>query len=205
VDTKKYIIEIPDNTAWLQWVKVSDKDGHVCFDFKDPEDLTPYTELDLDAVRNEAYEKGVQDTKQHWVDAPRSCAYRLGYDNGLNDAWDAARKIVLSREDGGLFNYEERKAVFGCGNYMALKKFLAQEAIEKIRQYEQKQEKIKVGDEVINDEDIKGVTVDIDDYLLHVLDENGVIQAWPREDVVKTGRYFPEIAEVLRKMREEKE
>lgn len=205
MDTKKYIIEIPDNTAWLQWVKVSDKDGHVCFDFKDPEDLTPYTELDLDAVRNEAYEKGVQDTKQHWVDAPRSCAYRLGYDNGLNDAWDAARKIVLSREDGGLFNYEERKAVFGCGNYMALKKFLAQEAIEKIRQYEQKQEKIKVGDEVINDEDIKGVTVDIDDYLLHVLDENGVIQAWPREDVVKTGRYFPEIAEVLRKMREEKE
>lgn len=202
MDTKRYIIEIPDNTAWIQWVKVSDKDGHVCFDFKDPEDLTPYTELDLDAVRNEAYEKGVQDTKQYWVDAPRSCAYKLGYENGLNDAWDAARKIVLSREDGGLFNYESRKAVLGCGNYMALKKFLAQEVIEKIRQYEQKQEKIKVGDEVINDEDIKGVTVDMDDYLLHVLDENGVIQAWPREDVVKTGRHFPEIAEVIKTMQD---
>ena len=75
--------------------------------------------------------------------------------------------------------------------------------LEKIRQYEQKQEKIKVEDEVINDEDIKSVTVDMDDYLLHVLDENGVIQAWPREDAVKTGRYFPEIAEVLRKLREE--
>lgn len=53
MDTKKYIIEIPDNTAWLQWVKVSDKDGHVCFDFKDPEDLTPYIEPDLDPVNRE--------------------------------------------------------------------------------------------------------------------------------------------------------
>ena len=205
MDTKKYIIEIPDNTAWLQWVKVSDKDGHVCFDFKDPEDLTLYTEPNLDAVRKEAYEKGVQDTKQYWVDAPRTCAYKLGYENGLNDAWDAARKIVLSREDGGLFEYEARKSVFGCGNYMALKNYSASEAIKKIRQYEQEQEDFKVGNEVINDEDIRGATVDMDDYLLYVLDENGVIQAWPREDVVKTGRHFSEIAEVLRKMQEEKE
>ena len=174
MDTKRYIIEIPDNTAWLQWVKVSDKDGHVCFDFKDPEDLTPYTEPDLDAVNKEVHDKCMSEAED--------LAYKLyspkideAYQRGLNDAWDAARKIVLSREDGGLFAYEERKAVFGCGNYMALKKFLAQEAIDKIRQYEQKQEKIKVGDEVINDEDIKGVTVDMDDYLLHVLDENGVI------------------------------
>jgi len=204
MDTKKYIIEIPDNTAWLQWVKVSDKDGHVCFDFKDPEDLTPYTEPDLDAVNKEVHDKCMSEAED--------LAYKLyspkideAYQRGLNDAWDAARKIVLSREDGGLFDYEERKAVLGCGNYMALKTFLAPEAIEKIRQYEQKQEKIKVGDEVINDEDIKGVTVDMDDYLLHVLDENGVIQAWPREDVVKTGRHFPEIAEVIKTMQEEEQ
>lgn len=58
METNKYIIEIPDNTAWIQWVKVSDKDGHVCFDFKDPEDLTPYIEPDLEQVRKEAYEEG---------------------------------------------------------------------------------------------------------------------------------------------------
>ena len=203
METKKYIIEIPDNTAWLQWVKVSDKDGHVCFDFKDPEDLTPYIEPDLYAVKKEVHDKCMSEAED--------LAYKLyspkideAYQRGLNDAWDAARKIVLSREDGGLFSYEERKAVFGCGNYMALKTFLAPEAIKKIRQYEQEQKDFKVGDEVISDEDIKGVTVDMDDYLLHVLDENGVIQAWPREDAVKTGRYFPEIAEVLRKMQEEK-
>ena len=198
MDTKKYIIEIPDNTAWLQWVKVSDKDGHVCFDFKDPEDLTPYTEPDIDAIRNEAYEKGVQDTKQHWVDAPRSCAYRVGYEKGLNDAWDAACKIVnmigLKRKD--IFGYIASSSI--------MNNFSATEAIEKIQKYEQEQEQenFKVGYEVINDEDVRGAIVDMDDYLLHVLDENGVVQAWPREYAVKTGRYFPEIAEVIKKMRE---
>lgn len=203
METKKYIIEIPDNTAWIQWVKVSDKDGHVCFDFKDPEDLTPYTEPDLDAIRNEAYEKGVQDTKQHWVDAPRSCAYKLGYENGLNDAWDAVRKIALDEKDGGL-DVAAYHEIFGYGKSFCavLKTFSAPEAIEKIRQYEQEQENFKVGYEVINDEDVRGTIVDMDDYLLHVLDENGVIQAWPREDVVKTGRHFPEIAEVIKTMQE---
>lgn len=58
MDTKKYIIDLPDNTAWLQWVKVADKDGNVYFDSKNPEDLTPYIEPDLDTVRNEAYQQG---------------------------------------------------------------------------------------------------------------------------------------------------
>lgn len=133
MDTKKYIIEIPDNTAWLQWVKVSDKDGHVCFDFKDPEDLTPYTEPDLDAVRNESYEKGVQDTKQHWEDAPWSGAYKLGYESGLNDAWETARKIA---SDNAGQNY----SIFGQ-HFTAeiLNTHSASEALEEIRAHEQAQ------------------------------------------------------------------
>ena len=185
METKKYIIEIPDNTAWLQWVKVSDKDGHVYFDFKDPEDLIPYTEPDLEQVRKEAYEEGY-----------KSGYYSDGYQRGLKDAWDAARKISImdSPTRDEIFGLVVTSNIFDENS--------ASEATEKIRQYKQD---FKVGDEVISDEDIKGVTVDMDDYLLHVLDENGVIQAWPREDAVKTGRYFPEIAEVLKKMREEKE
>ena len=92
MDTKKYIIEIPDNTAWLQWVKVSDKDGHVCFDFKDPEDLTPYIEPDLYAVKKEVHDKCMSEAED--------LAYKLyspkideAYQRGLKDAWDAVRKI----------------------------------------------------------------------------------------------------------------
>ena len=79
---KSYIIEI--NDKYKQVVLLSADGDLYC---KCVAGLTPYTEPDLDAIRNEAYEKGVQDTKQHWVDAPRSCAYRLGYENGLNDLW----------------------------------------------------------------------------------------------------------------------
>lgn len=196
MDTKKYIIEIPDNTAWLQWVKVSDKDGHVCFDFKDPEDLTLYTEPDLDAVRKEAYDKGYQDAAVKIGSDEQKIAEKA-YQRGLNDAWDAARKIesLSAREFDKVFTgYDDCFKVF--------ENYTPQEAIEKIGQYEQKQEDFKVGDEVISDEDVKGVTVDMDDYLLQVLDENGVVQAWPREDVVKTGRHFPEIAEVIKTMQE---
>lgn len=208
MDTKKYIIEIPDNTAWLQWVKVSDKDGHVYFDFKDPEDLTLYTEPDVERNMEEAFKNGYDAAcKDIDVKSKTNAAYQ----KGLEDAWDAARKIVLSREDGGLFGYEERKAVFGCGNYMALKTFLAPEAIEKIRQYEQENEGLgiqgyfKRGDEVIDADGTKAVILRVsEDNYCQVYTKNGCIYNWHIHTYKfhKTGRNFPEIAEVLKKMQE---
>lgn len=101
--------------------------------------VTPYTEPD--AIRNGAYEKGIQDIKQHWVDAPRTCAYQLGYENGLNDAWEAARKICLPEPDGGI-NTDEICNIFNVSYYSAaLKVCSASEAIEKIWQYEQEKDR----------------------------------------------------------------
>lgn len=132
--------------------------------------------------------------------------YYIGVKVGVDLAWDAAKKIVLSTEDGGLFDYDVRKSVFGCGNYMALKKYSASEAVEKIRQYEQEQEKIKIGDEV-KGKSSKGIITKISDNGNHfnVMWENGSIGCYMMEDFKKTGRHFPEIAEVLKKMQEEKE
>ena len=97
-------------------------------------EIEPYTEPDLDAIRNEEYEKGVQDTKQHLVDAPRTCAYKLGYENGLNDAWEAMRKIANMYSG-------ERKKIFGENFIQKIHSiYSASEAIEKIRQYEQEKE-----------------------------------------------------------------
>lgn len=172
--------------------------------------VTPYTEPDLDAIRNEAYEKGVQDTKQHWVDAPRSCAYKLGYENGLNDAWEAARKIVLSRDDGGI-EYEAKKEIFGHTNYNIIREFTVSEAIEKIRRYEQKQE-IQVGNEIKCDNEryvvLQKYLNNIDEPMavlfnrrdgkisvFHLYNGNGAI-------FEKTGKHFPELVELLRKMKE---
>lgn len=52
----KYIIEVPDNTQWIQWMNTSKKDGHAYFDYKAPEELTPYAEPDREAIENEVWE-----------------------------------------------------------------------------------------------------------------------------------------------------
>lgn len=198
METNKYIIEIPNNTAWLQWVKVSDKDGHVCFDFEYPEDLTPYIEPDLDAVKKEVHDKCMSEAED--------LAYKLyspkideAYQRGLNDAWEAARKIFSM--DG-----EVRETLLhNCFFKDIIENISASEAVKKIRQYE-KQEEIKVGNEV----DGKGgrgtiTKISNDGDHFNVMWENGSTGYYMIEDFKKTGRHFPEIAEVLRKMNEVRE
>ena len=145
---KKYIIELEDkpfhkgNGDFLYRVKGFNS---LVFDMTGVGKLTPYTEPDLDAIRNEAYEKGVQDTKQHWVDAPRSCAYKLGYENGINDAWEAARNIVTMPDRGfinsDILDLDPGESIFT--------KYTAAEAIEKIRTYEQKKQESITAEEVM--------------------------------------------------------
>jgi hypothetical protein len=78
-----------------------------------------------------------------------------------------------------------------------------QEAIEKLKAYEQEQEAIQVGDEVI---------LDGRKYVVLVVDEDGIPEKLLEPDgytltlttdvkLPKTGRHFPEIAAVLEKMR----
>ena len=128
METNKYIIEIPDNTAWLQWVKVSDKDGHVCFDFKDPEDLTPYIEPDLDAVKKEAYQQGYKDGyNKHDTEKIR----KRGYDKGLDDIGNALRLLLFQYSNYTLqeiFGYDTARAV--------VEHFEGSEIVARIRCYE---------------------------------------------------------------------
>lgn len=129
----KFIIELPDNTAWLQWVKVVE-DGTVYFDYKYPEDLTPYTEPDLDAIRKEVHDKCMSEAED--------LAYKLyspkidkAYQRGLNDAWEYARKIWE-------YDMNTLQKFFGWVP-MRMDIFLkhtASECIEKIRAYEREKE-----------------------------------------------------------------
>lgn len=173
-----YIIEI--NDKYKQVVLLSAEGELYC---KDVAGLMPYTEPDLDTIRNEAYEKGVQDTKQHWVDAPRTCAYKLGYENGLNDAWECARKIgsnsMCSLKEMG---FDFGQCVINDYNpcWFVVKNYSVSECIEKIRQYEQEQDRqarIEYNFDEIKD----------------------VLETTAKECNVS----IDEIAEVLEKMREE--
>ena len=66
----KYIIDLPDNCSWVQWVMTSDKDGHAYFDFKSPEDLTT-----LDKELDEAYKRGLDDGNTRNENGCIGCKY----------------------------------------------------------------------------------------------------------------------------------
>lgn len=215
---KKYIIEIEEEPL----VRKSALHGETAvwrangfnslvFDNNGLDKLTPYTESDTESIRKEAYEQGYTDgRKKHEVEV-YAIAYtngkQDGYQNGLNDAWEAARKIG-SNSRCGLekmgFKFEPQ-AVAYYPSWYVVQTHSASECIEKILQYEQeKEEQIQVGDEVKSIE--RGwtavvVRISNDDSLI-LMDSNGAIaDAYNKTMFVKTGRHFSEIAEVLTKMR----
>jgi len=132
------------------------------------------------------------------------------YQRGLDDAWEAARKLFSSMADSDIekgFPIE-----WNNGGFNALMNLQPQEAIEKLKAYEEKQkhdDKIEVGDEVEWDNDFTGdrfiVTRIYQPYgkkeQCDGIDDDGdVYRAVLIESLVKTGRHF-DIASILEDMR----
>lgn len=122
------------------------------------------------------------------------------YEDGLNEAWKAARKIAcLSSDDG--YTMEELIEIFGLESISIIfKEQSANEAITKIKEYENR---IGVGDEVKWQNGI-GVIIEYDGYSTTVMKPNGTATIVYNETALKkTGRHFPQIEEVLKKLKEE--
>ena len=151
--------------------------------------LTPYTE-------DSAYAHGYTEAESKYRKI-RDELEKQAYQKGLKDAWDAART---------LWNTPNRKEIFGHTAFnTVLTTLTAQETIEKIRQYEQEQKQLHVGDEV-NAPFGKAIVVNIDSVAekirLVYADGHGGFEYF-KDAPTKTGRHFPEIAAVLEKMRGE--
>lgn len=108
------------------------------------------------------------------------------YQRGLDDAWEAARKI-------GTFTDKALCKLFGGGGVVF--RYSAKEAIEKLRASE-----IHVGDEV---ESCRGrwVVCKTDEVLAYGLDTEWVKHVEELSKLKKTGRHFPEVAALLEKMK----
>ena len=211
---KKYIIELPENTHWIQWIMEGTKDHHPYMDFKQVEDLPPYTEPDLEHVRKEAFEEGKKRAK---VQAELDVCHDIekvakeNYKAGLADAWETARKIHYMPEGDILDLFPDCYASV-CTAAQAILKYDASEAIAKIKEHEDGKQEIKVGDEVERildgEVDSKAVFLEEDKGYYHCLFWTGSFFAtlsYPKKQFRKTGRHFPEIATVLEKMRGEQE
>ena len=130
-------------------------------------------------------------------------AKKAEYIRGLNDAWEMVRKIIEPVYDGG-YSFDVLHQIFGESAIRSiLKHNTAPEAIAKIKEYEDKQDaEIKVGDEV-NWQGIKSVVVRISHDYIYTLTESGGTQIYHHTDTefIKTGRTFPQVAEVMKEMR----
>ena len=188
---KKYIIELPENTHWIQWLMEGTEDHHPYMDFKSVEDLTPYTEPDLEQVRKEAYKEGRE--------------------AGMCEAWEAARKICTN----WCINDNDLGLIFGKGKTIddIMREFTATEAIEKIRQYEQRQEEqITKGDIILikstpeaeilvtyaNEEYVSGIALTEVNGNCEIGDQYTNIRI---SNVEKTGKHY-DIVSALKKMQE---
>ena len=198
---KKYIIKLEENEIAYKTVN---SNGRPMIGLLHP---SPYTEPDLEQVRKEAYENGWKEAEYHYEKG-----YNDGYDTGLSDAWEVARKIILPSKRGG-FTINEFTECFGSdvSKYDVVEHYSASEAIEKIRQYEQeKEEKITKGDVVrikstpeieifvtyADEEHVSGIALTEVDGCCEIGDQyTGIVI----HKVEKTGRHY-EIAEVLQKM-----
>jgi len=140
---KKYIIEIPEDkiadfvgsTHFLMPYMMAGHIGH--HDTGLP--IEPYIEHDLEQVRKEAYEEGYAEGSKEDYDK----AYLNGYNQGLSDAWDAARKIssMDSKTRDEIFGLVITSNIFDENT--------ASEVIEKIRQHEQEKEQSFTTEEVM--------------------------------------------------------
>jgi len=157
--------------------------------------LTPYTESDIEKIREEVFKNGYDAAcKDIDIKSKTNAAYR----KGLDDAWEAVKKLARMDTDTSEFI----TGYFGLHSIMH--NLTASEAIEKIRQHEQEQEQIQVGDEVRN---VKSgwtavVTRISDDDCLTLMDGNGAIaDGYEITRFTKTGRHFPKLVALQEEMR----
>ena len=131
-------------------------------------------------------------------------------EQGRNEAWEAARKLFLNEENGGLKQEDFVSLFDGKRPVMVLAYKSASEVIAKIKAYEEQKQKeadeIHVGDEVIPTYGVTEpfIAIAVDNDAVYGFDINGNYRGASKSetDFKKTGRHFDEIAEVLKKMKE---
>ena len=203
----KYIIDIPKT------VGMTEKVGSVHYTYFDGiqcktiilksdeiEELnSDYINEHYGQLQDEAYQRGYKDCETRYCSFDACPNRQAEYQRGLDDAWEAVRKIAL-------MDTEISENVTGYfGLFRIMKNLTPMQAIAKLKAYEEKQkaeDEIKVGDEVTPKRNVgwKGVVVGIDDDNAMVMTSDGYSAMYQIEILCKTGRHF-DIASILKEMR----
>ena len=176
----KYIIEIEDNSMLYH-------------DHEDEKLCVPVSV----GVEKLGIHSGYKLTPYNESAAEQRCAEK---------AWELAKKIIMPKDNGG-FSGDELVEIFGekwpSGVFKNYPTY--QEAAAKFEAWrEQKGKDFKVGDEV-SDCTGTGVVVEISAGCLRIMYSNGATYLMNNKEFKKTGRHFPEVAELLKKIGESDE
>lgn len=191
----KYIIEIDDDHYANRF------EGHILFKAKnfnslvfDKNGLDKLTKFE-DAERA-AYGRGYQKAENDYYEntqKDRESANECGYQDGLKDAWNLARKICLSKEYGGL-GIDKIEEIFDGMDYDGVLGMELQDVKEIIYKYENEESDFRIGDEVSMGGDILGVVtrpmVNKDKSMCHIMCNDGSTGTFQTEELSKTGRHF---------------
>lgn len=124
------------------------------------------------------------------------------YSQGLADAWELAKKLVLSKEKGG-YSATEVGEIFGMSVFQILERLSVEEAIAKIEAYKREKE-IKVGSIVkVTDEGGEGIVTAIcTTRIAYVLWKDGSCGDYELSELEATGRTAEGLADLLRQIKE---
>ena len=157
---------------------------------------------DVDYVAEEAYNKGYEQAKLIWSSKTNEESYQrglsegndIGYKDGVkdgqNEAWEVAKKLFSTMAESDIekaFPIE-----WNSGGFKALMNLQPQEAIERLKSYED--DKIKRGD-IVNvkgscNDDLLGVVTKVGEDNCYIMWGDGSGGTWCKNSVVKTGKHI---------------
>lgn len=122
------------------------------------------------------------------------------YQQGMNDAWEIAKKLYLNKKNGGLSDVELEKIFGQMTTSEIFLQYTPREVEAKIEAWEKAKQEIKVGDVVMDTEnDVFVVLRKLDDFVYALLNSKGKHKYSDAKYLTKTGRAI-DIASVLEKI-----
>lgn len=127
----KYIVDIPDGVEWGV-VTCKTEDGFYTRDFDSLEELNSnYINEHFSCLQDAEYQKGYRAGRKFSIG---ELVKNVEYQRGLNDAWEAARKIVCDEK----LSLNTLKFIFNRSCFDEIfENFSAIEVIEKLKAYEE--------------------------------------------------------------------
>lgn len=157
-------------------------------------DLKYKTDNAIDEAYRRGYEDGLKDTKS-------------AYNEGLKDAWEWARKIMIYKYPNGISDEQIHKIFDTVNRAYVLTHLTAHEVMQKIKDYEERQtEEIKVGDEVKVYDDYIGIVTRHAPQArtCYVMYRDGSCGEEELTDCKKTGNHSMSLDKWLEQMRKER-